>query len=204
MPAMMTCQGLSKAFVLHTRGGARIQVAKALANNPPLLLLDEVTSGLDVSVQARVLDLIRELQRELAISMIVVSHDMGVIRLLAERTLVMKPQGGFFGLPFDNVFRGPSHPLKVGDRVKLTGMTVEINALTEDARPDQVSFRFSVPLEDPSLRWLRWEEGYVPFAPPAVGRSVLLPAARPLFSRRGTGSTRSAVSGRCQGPVLSS
>ncbi len=68
----------------------RIQIAKALANNPPLILLDEVTSGLDVSVQARVLDLIRELQRELGISMIVVSHDMGVIRLLADRTLVMK------------------------------------------------------------------------------------------------------------------
>ena len=68
----------------------RIQIAKALANNPPLVLLDEVTSGLDVSVQARVLDLIRELQRELGISMIVVSHDMGVIRLLADRTLVMK------------------------------------------------------------------------------------------------------------------
>ena len=66
----------------------RIQIAKALANNPPLVLLDEVTSGLDVSVQARVLDLIRELQRERGISMIVVSHDMGVIRLLADRTLV--------------------------------------------------------------------------------------------------------------------
>ncbi len=68
----------------------RIQIAKALANNPPLVLLDEVTSGLDVSVQARVLDLIRELQHELAISLIVVSHDMGVIRLLADRTMVLK------------------------------------------------------------------------------------------------------------------
>lgn len=68
----------------------RIQIAKALANNPPLILLDEVTSGLDVSVQARVLDLIRALQDELGVSMIVVSHDMGVIRLLTDRTLVMK------------------------------------------------------------------------------------------------------------------
>jgi putative phosphonate transport system ATP-binding protein len=68
----------------------RIQIAKALANNPPLVLLDEVTSGLDVSVQARVLDLIRTLQDELGASMIVVSHDMGVIRLLADRTLVMR------------------------------------------------------------------------------------------------------------------
>jgi putative phosphonate transport system ATP-binding protein len=68
----------------------RVQIAKAIANNPPLLLLDEVTSGLDVSVQARVLDLIRGLQRDLGISMIVVSHDLGVIRMLTDRTIVMK------------------------------------------------------------------------------------------------------------------
>ncbi len=68
----------------------RVQIAKAMANNPPLLLLDEVTSGLDVSVQAKVLDLIRGLQRDLGISMIVVSHDLGVIRMLTDRTIVLK------------------------------------------------------------------------------------------------------------------
>lgn len=68
----------------------RVQIAKAIANNPPLLLLDEVTSGLDVSVQAKVLDLIRGLQKDLGISMIVVSHDLGVIRMLTDRTLVLK------------------------------------------------------------------------------------------------------------------
>jgi putative phosphonate transport system ATP-binding protein len=68
----------------------RVQIAKAIANNPPLLLLDEVTSGLDVSVQAKVLDLIRGLQQELGISMIVVSHDLGVIRMLTDRTIVLK------------------------------------------------------------------------------------------------------------------
>jgi putative phosphonate transport system ATP-binding protein len=68
----------------------RVQISKALANNPPILLLDEVTSGLDVSVQARVLDMVKGLQDELGITIIVVSHDMGVIRLLADRTVVMK------------------------------------------------------------------------------------------------------------------
>ncbi|MDO9169293.1 MAG: ATP-binding cassette domain-containing protein [Methylobacter sp.] len=68
----------------------RVQIAKALATRPPLLLLDEVTTGLDLSVQAKILDLILEIQSELNTAMIVVTHDLGVIRLLAGRTLVMK------------------------------------------------------------------------------------------------------------------
>jgi putative phosphonate transport system ATP-binding protein len=67
----------------------RVQIAKALSNRPPILLLDEVTTGLDLSVQATVLDLIVQLQRELDISMLVVSHDLAVIRMLTQRTSVM-------------------------------------------------------------------------------------------------------------------
>ncbi|WP_373492694.1 ATP-binding cassette domain-containing protein [Aquiflexum sp.] len=68
----------------------RVQIAKAIANNPPLIFLDEVTTGLDVSVQAKVLDMIRNLQQELGTAMVVVSHDLSVIRMLTDRTLVMK------------------------------------------------------------------------------------------------------------------
>lgn len=67
----------------------RVQIAKALSSNPPILLLDEVTTGLDLSVQAAVLDLIKTIQRVMQISMIVVSHDLAVIRMLADRTVVM-------------------------------------------------------------------------------------------------------------------
>ncbi len=88
----------------------RVQIAKALANNPGLVFLDEVTTGLDVSVQAKVLDLIRSLQRELALTIIAVSHDLGVIRLLTDYTLVMK-NGRIVeqGLT-DQILSDPQHP----------------------------------------------------------------------------------------------
>lgn len=88
----------------------RVQIAKALSNNPPVLLLDEVTTGLDLSVQANVLDLIKQIQRESGVSMIVVSHDLAVIRMLADRTIVML-EGRIIeqGLT-DQIMEDPQHP----------------------------------------------------------------------------------------------
>jgi len=88
----------------------RVQIARALSNEPVLLLLDEVTTGLDVSVQARVLDLIRNLHRELGVSMIVVSHDLSVIRLLTTRTLVMQHGRIVESGLTDQVLEDPQHP----------------------------------------------------------------------------------------------
>ena len=68
----------------------RVQIARALATDPDLVVLDEPTTGLDVSVQARVLDTFRRIQREEGVAAVVVSHDLGVVRLLADRTLVMR------------------------------------------------------------------------------------------------------------------
>lgn len=68
----------------------RVQLAKAIAMQPALLLLDEPTSGLDVSVQARVLDTLKHLQQHQRITTVLVSHDLGVIRTLADRVMVMR------------------------------------------------------------------------------------------------------------------
>lgn len=88
----------------------RVQIAKALSNNPPILLLDEVTTGLDLSVQAKVLDLIKQIQRDLAVSMVLVSHDLAVVRMLADRTLVMLNGRVVERGLTDQIIEDPQHP----------------------------------------------------------------------------------------------
>jgi len=88
----------------------RLQIARNLVTDPRLVFMDEPTSGLDVSVQARLLDLLRSLTRALGLAAIVVTHDLAVARLLAQRMLVMK--GGRIveqGLT-DQVLDDPQHP----------------------------------------------------------------------------------------------
>lgn len=68
----------------------RLQIARNLVTGPRLVFMDEPTGGLDVSVQARLLDLLRSLVRDLGLSVIVVTHDLAVVRLLADRLMVMK------------------------------------------------------------------------------------------------------------------
>lgn len=88
----------------------RVQLAKAIALEPALLLLDEPTTGLDVSVQALVLDTLKRLQRELGIAMVLVSHDLGVIRTMADRVLVMKDGVIVERGLTDQVLEDPLHP----------------------------------------------------------------------------------------------
>jgi putative phosphonate transport system ATP-binding protein len=88
----------------------RLQIARNLVSRPRLVFMDEPTAGLDVSVQARLLDLLRGLTCDLGLSAIIVTHDLAVARLLAQRTLVMT--GGRVveeGLT-DQVLDDPQHP----------------------------------------------------------------------------------------------
>ncbi len=68
----------------------RLQIARNLVSGPRLVFMDEPTGGLDVSVQARLLDLLRSLVREMDLSAIIVTHDLAVVRLLSDRLMVMK------------------------------------------------------------------------------------------------------------------
>jgi len=88
----------------------RVQIARNLVNGPRLIFMDEPTGGLDVSVQARLLDLLRALVSNLGLAAIVVTHDLAVARLLAHRLMVMR--GGEVvetGLT-DQVLDDPQHP----------------------------------------------------------------------------------------------
>jgi putative phosphonate transport system ATP-binding protein len=87
----------------------RLQIARNLVTGPRLVFMDEPTGGLDVSVQARLLDLLRGLVRDLGLSVVIVTHDLAVVRLLAHRLMVM--QGGRVveqGLT-DQVLDDPQH-----------------------------------------------------------------------------------------------
>jgi putative phosphonate transport system ATP-binding protein len=88
----------------------RLQIARTLVTKPRLVFMDEPTSGLDVSVQARLLDLLRRLVQELNLSVVVVSHDLAVVRLISHRLMVMR-QGEVVeeGLT-DQVLDDPQNP----------------------------------------------------------------------------------------------
>ncbi|MDR1245790.1 MAG: ATP-binding cassette domain-containing protein [Clostridiales Family XIII bacterium] len=88
----------------------RVQIAKAIANNPQILLLDEVTTGLDLSVQAKVLDVIKKIIREFNVAVILVSHDLAVIKMLADRTVVMLDGEIIERGLTDQVMEDPQHP----------------------------------------------------------------------------------------------
>ncbi len=87
----------------------RLQIARNLVTGPKLVFMDEPTGGLDVSVQARLLDLLRGLVRRMGLSAVIVTHDLAVVRLLADRLMVMKGGNVVEAGLTDQVLDDPRH-----------------------------------------------------------------------------------------------
>ena len=92
----------------------RVMIAMALACNPKLLIADEPTTALDVTIQAQILDLMRDLKRRVGAAIILITHDLGVVAEVAERVMVMYAGRKVEEAPVAKLFRAPRHPYTQG------------------------------------------------------------------------------------------
>ncbi len=101
-----------KAFPHQLSGGMnqRVMIAMAIACNPRLLIADEPTTALDVTIQAQILDLLLQLQEERDMALILITHDMGVVAETAQQVAVMYAGQKVEQQPVDGLFRRPRHP----------------------------------------------------------------------------------------------
>jgi peptide/nickel transport system ATP-binding protein len=92
----------------------RVMIAMALACNPKLLIADEPTTALDVTIQAQILDLMAELKRRVGAAIVLITHDLGVVAEVAERVMVMYAGRKVEEAPVAALFRAPRHPYTQG------------------------------------------------------------------------------------------
>jgi phosphonate C-P lyase system protein PhnK len=114
----------------------RVMIAMALACRPKLLLADEPTTALDATIQAQILDLLRGLQRELGMAVVLITHDLGVVAEVAHRVLVMYAGKVVETAPSDAIFARPFHPYTEGLLASIPRLEGPISRL--DAIPGQV------------------------------------------------------------------
>ena len=107
----------------------RVMIAIAIACRPKLLIADEPTTALDVTIQAQILDLLRDLQTELGMSVVLITHDMGVIAEFARRVMVMYAGRVVETAPVAGLFASPLHPYTEGLLASIPKLDVDVRRL---------------------------------------------------------------------------
>jgi peptide/nickel transport system ATP-binding protein len=140
----------------------RISIARALALDPDLIVLDEPTSALDVSVQAQILNLLWELQKDRHLAYLFVTHDLSVVRHMADRTVTMYLGKAVETAPTETLFRGPAHPYTqallaakpdLDDDADVPIETLE-GVVPDPARPPRgCRFHTRCPVATPACGW---------------------------------------------------
>jgi len=109
-------EDMSRAYPHELSGGMRqrVMIAMALSCEPKLLIADEPTTALDVTIQAQILELLRRLQAEMGMSVLLITHDLGIVAEYASQVLVMYAGKIVESAPVDDLFGRPRHPYTLG------------------------------------------------------------------------------------------
>ena len=118
-------------FPHHLSGGMRqrVMIAMALACEPALLIADEPTTALDVTIQAQILELLRELQQRLGMAILIITHDLGVIAELVDEVIVMYAGQIVEHAPVRSLFADPQHPYTIGLLGSIPRLDIERDRL---------------------------------------------------------------------------
>ena len=135
----------------------RVMIAMALSCEPTLLIADEPTTALDVTIQAQILDLLQDLQKRLGMAILIITHDLGVIAEIADEVVVMYAGKIVESAPVDALFADPQHPYTIGllgsiprieiDRARLS--TIEGTVPSPNNQPKGCRFAPRCPFADP-------------------------------------------------------
>ncbi len=144
-----------KEFPHQLSGGMRqrVMIAMALANDPSLLIADEPTTALDVTIQAQILSLVRTLQEETGTALIMITHDLGVVAEVADKVAIMYAGRIVEAGPVEEIFENPQHPYTLGlmssipSLAKRSGRLVTVAGMvpTVDAMPSGCRFATRCP-----------------------------------------------------------
>lgn len=170
----------SRQYPHEFSGGMRqrIAIAIAMVNNPKILIADEPTTALDVTVQAQILEFINELQQEFGSAVILITHDLGVIAETADHVMVMYAGRAVESAPVAELFAQPTHPYTVG-------LLSSVHSL-DDSRRGSLKQIQGAP---PSLINLPTGCAFHPRCPYELGEGSACRTSAPILRNVGAGSS---------------